>query len=164
MADFDLGVVVGPAGHDPASASLKGWCSAHLNYGPVIGGERVESNALPAWGAELQPASGTTPTYGRSPLHLAGKVGLEPTCNSLTVSPPTAGALAIRLVWVVGFEPTTSRFQGADSDQTELHPDRSGQPEITATRITSFDGLSEGDQPQGSRVSTRACRGSTRVP
>lgn len=32
-----------------------------------------------------------------------------------------------KLVWAVGFEPTTSRFQGEDSDRTELRPEMVGR-------------------------------------
>ena len=28
-------------------------------------------------------------------------------------------------VWAAGFEPATTRVQGEDSDQAELHPDKS---------------------------------------
>jgi hypothetical protein len=30
-------------------------------------------------------------------------------------------------VWVAGFEPATTRVQGEDSDQAELHPEENGQ-------------------------------------
>ncbi len=67
-------------------------------------------------GSSRTPCPGE-PVYSRSggppPLIdtlqkiLAGKAGLEPTCNSLTVSPPTDGALAKNLVAVAGIEPAT---------------------------------------------------------
>ena len=31
------------------------------------------------------------------------------------------------MVWTAGFEPATTRFQGADSDQAELHPEKVGR-------------------------------------
>lgn len=55
-----------------------------------------------------------------------------------------------------------SRFQGEDSDQTELH--REIEPlEITAACTTPFVALSAGDQAYRSRLSTRIRRGSFRV-
>lgn len=161
MADFDLGVVVGPAGHDPASTSLKGWCSAHLNYGPVIGGERVESNAVPA-GSRVTAGLGDHPNL----LTLSVESGWQG--RTRTDVRLINSELAYRmahlpiLVWVVGFEPTASRFQGEDSDPAELHPETE-QLEITAARTASFVALSVGGQAHRSRVSTRNRRGSFRV-
>ena len=122
MADFDLGVVVGPAGHDPASTSLKGWCSAHLNYGPVIGGERVESNAVPA-GSRVTAGLGDHPNL----LTLSVESGWQGRTRTdiRLINSELAYRMAHlpKLVWVVGFEPTASRFQGEDSDLAELHPE-----------------------------------------
>ena len=39
------------------------------------------------------------------------------------------------MVWAVGFEPTTSRFQGEDSDRTELRPVSVGRGRLTFMRI-----------------------------
>lgn len=161
MADFDLGVVVGPAGHDPASTSLKGWCSAHLNYGPVIGGERVESNAVPA-GSRVTAGLGDHPNL----LTLSVESGWQGRTRTdvRLINSELAYRMAHlpKLVWVVGFEPTASRFQGEDSDPAELHPETE-QLEITAARTASFVALSVGGQAHRSRVSTRNRRGSFRV-
>ena len=161
MADFDLGVVVGPAGHDPASASLKGWCSAHLNYGPVIGGERVESNTLPA-GSRVTAGLGDHPNL----LTLSVESGWQGRTRTdiRLINSELAYRMAHlpKLVWVVGFEPTASRFQGEDSDPAELHPETE-QLEITAAPTAPFVALSVGGQAHRSRVSTRNRRGSFRV-
>ena len=161
MADFDLGVVVGPAGHDPASTSLKGWCSAHLNYGPVIGGERVESNAVPA-GSRVTAGLGDHPNL----LTLSVESGWQGRTRTdiRLINSELAYRMAHlpKLVWVVGFEPTASRFQGEDSDPAELHPETE-QLEITAARTAPFVALSVGGQAHRSRVSTRNRRGSFRV-
>ena len=112
-----------PAGHDPVSASLKGWCSAHLNYGPVIGGERVESNALPV-GSRVTAGLGDHPNL----LTLSVESGWQG--RTRTDIRLINSELAYRmahlpiLVRVVGFEPTPSRFQGEDSDQAELLPEK----------------------------------------
>ena len=161
MADFDLGVVVGPAGHDPASTSLKGWCSAHLNYGPVIGGERVESNAVPA-GSRVTAGLGDHPNL----LTLSVESGWQGRTRTdiRLINSELAYRMAHlpKLVWVVGFEPTASRFQGEDSDPAELHPETE-QLEITAARTVPFVALSVDGQAHRSRVSTRNRRGSFRV-
>ena len=161
MADFDLGVVVGPAGHDPASTSLKGWCSAHLNYGPVIGGERVESNAVPA-GSRVTAGLGDHPNL----LTLSVESGWQGRTRTdiRLINSELAYRMAHlpKLVWVVGFEPTASRFQGEDSDPAELHPEIE-RLEITAARTASFVALSVGGQAHRSRVSTRNHRGNFRV-
>ncbi len=121
------------------------------------------SNRTPCpWGAGLQPASGTTPTYGRSPLCLAGKVGLEPTYGSLTVSSPTG--------WRTCQETGRGR-RARTADilvpnqvcfQTALHSENE-QLEITAACTAPFVALSVDGQAHRSRVSTRICRGSFRV-
>ena len=161
MADFDLGVEVGPAGHDPASTSLKGWCSAHLNYGPVIGGERVESNAVSA-GSRVTAGLGDHPNL----LTLSVESGWQGRTRTdiRLINSELAYRMAHlpKLVWVVGFEPTASRFQGEDSDPAELHPETE-QLEITAARTAPFVALSVGGQAHRSRVSTRNRRGSFRV-
>lgn len=161
MADFDLGVVVGPAGHDPASTSLKGWCSAHLNYGPVIGGERVESNAVPA-GSRVTAGLGDHPNL----LTLSVESGWQGRTRTdiRLINSELAYRMAHlpKLVWVVGFEPTASRFQSEDSDPAELHPEIE-RLEITAARTAPFVALSEGGEAHRSRVSTRNRRGSFRV-
>jgi hypothetical protein len=54
---------------------------------------------------------------------LAGKVGLEPTYDTLTVCSPTEWC-TFQVVWVSGFEPLTTRVQSAHSGQAELHPEK----------------------------------------
>ena len=62
---------------------------------------------------------------------------------------------------MAGFEPATTRFQGEDSDQTELHTEE--QREITAVVTTPFVALPAGNHACRSRVSTWTCRDSIHV-
>ena len=93
---------------------------------------------------------------------MAGKVGLEPTYGSLTVSSPTGWRTCqetgrgrrVRTADILA--PNQVRYQTAPYPENE-------QLEITAVCTTPFVALSVGGQAHRSRVSTRTCRGSFRV-
>ena len=100
----------------------------------------------------VEPSEPKQPIYSRSLrrtgiLHRVGgqarirteNFGLLRTAR-LPITPPARTYSPSRyrnrkaVVWVAGFEPATSRFQGEDSDQAELHPERVGRGSVVSMR------------------------------
>ena len=50
-----------------------------------------------------------------------------------------------KVVWVAGFEPATTRFQGADSDQAELHPEKVGRGSVGTCMARIVAEMAEGE-------------------
>lgn len=83
-------------------ACVQDRCSTRLSYGPkLVDADGIEppSQWLPGYSRRGSPHCPTHPNY------LAGRVGFEPTYNSLTGSPPACGAPA-----KIGSTETTRTF------------------------------------------------------
>ena len=111
-----------------------------VGFEPTTSGSEARRTIQLCYRRQSRRASGASCQLLRFPGYLlrrpvlADPFGSRPSKGLAALRLRAAEALCVfvyrrlrMMVWVAGFEPATTRFQGADSDQAELHPEKVGR-------------------------------------